>query len=479
MPAGVKSRLERIDQAQQRRPALAVALATVKKFGEDKSSNLASMIAFWAFFSIFPLMLAAITVLSWVLPEGERERVLEQVASYMPLLDVSTIGKLDGSVLALAIGLGAALWSGSAVVRVAQEAFNAVWEVPKVERPKLVEQIKRSILVMMTIGVGLVASTFTIGFVSGDNPALDLGPLSRLLGYGLAIAVDIGLFIVAFRLLTDRALSTRDVLPGAVLSGVAFWVLQTASSIIITRHLTSAQDTYGNFATVITILWWFYLQAQITLLGAQLNVVLKRRYWPRGLVDPPETDADYRLLADYAREQTYVEEQDVDVRVPVQGGARRPIPPTDVSDEEDPAGAGRRPAPARHRRPDPREQTLADLVQGLSEDTRRLVRDELALAKLELQEKGRSAGKGAGMLAAAGVVALYATAALVTGAVLGVATALGWVAGAVTGVVLLAVTAALGLVGRKHISQVGNPAPQLALDEFKADLAVVKERIHR
>ena len=87
------------------------------------------------------------------------------------------------------------------------------------------------------------------------------------------------------------------------------------SALIISHYLQKAQSTYGHFATVITILWWFYLQAQITLLGAQLNVVLKERLYPRSLVDAPQTPADHRVLEAYAGERTYHPRQRVTSRV--------------------------------------------------------------------------------------------------------------------------------------------------------------------
>jgi uncharacterized BrkB/YihY/UPF0761 family membrane protein len=73
--------------------------------------------------------------------------------------------------------------------------------------------------------------------------------------------------------------------------------------VILTRHAGSAQSTYGTFATVITMLWWFYLQAQLTLVGAQLNVVLHRDYYPRSWFGGPETEADRKLMHDYAKER--------------------------------------------------------------------------------------------------------------------------------------------------------------------------------
>src|SRR4029078_2874424 len=94
-----------------------------------------------------------------------------------------------------------------------------------------------------------------------------LGAVGRVSGYVLSAALDVGIFLAAFRILTDRDVTTRDVLPGALLSGISFFVLQELSALIISRYLKNAQSTYGHFATVITILWWFYLQSIITMLG--------------------------------------------------------------------------------------------------------------------------------------------------------------------------------------------------------------------
>lgn len=301
----------RVDELQRERRPLAVTIATVKKFGEDGSANLAAAMAFWAFFSLFPLLLAVVTLLSFVVPESDRVRVLKEISDYLPLLDVSTVQSLNGSVLALVVGLATALWSGMAIVKVTQVAFNTVWEVPAFARPKMMEQLKRGSLALASIGGGLLGSIVLIGFLTGS----DLGPVGRSLGIAAAVGVDVGLFLLAFRLLTDRQIGFREVLPGAVLTGVAFWVLQTISSVIITQHLSGAQATYGTFATVITILWWFYLQAQITLFGMQLNVVLAREYYPRSLVEDSPTAADRRVLQDYAASRRYDEDQTVRTKV--------------------------------------------------------------------------------------------------------------------------------------------------------------------
>jgi YihY family inner membrane protein len=164
-------------------------------------------------------------------------------------------------------------------------------------------RIRRSLFLLSTVGAGFVVTTLISSFVTSASSGVHLALAGRIGGYVFSVLLDVGLVVATFRMLTVHDVGTRDVLPGAVLTGVAFWVLQELSAFIISRHLKSAQSTYGEFATVITILWWFYLEALITMLGSQLNVVLKRRLYPRSLVGPPQTDADRRALESYAAQR--------------------------------------------------------------------------------------------------------------------------------------------------------------------------------
>jgi membrane protein len=307
--------MDRLDAGQKRFKPTSVGVATFKKFSEDKTTSMAATIAFWGFFSIFPLFLVLVTVLGWVLSNSDKAKVLSHVASMFPLLDTATITGLKGAVWALLVGLLTALWSGLGAVRTVQNAFNSVWEIPYHKRPGLLEQIGRSLFVLFAIGLLVVTTTLITGLATSNSSGVNLGVFGRIVGFVISIGLDVGLFVAAFRLLTDREITTRDVLPGAVFSGIVFFVLQELSAFIIARHLKSAQPTYGKFATVITILWWFYLQSLITLLGAQLNVVLKSGLYPRSLVKAPQTEADHRALQAYAEERTYQPEETVRAEV--------------------------------------------------------------------------------------------------------------------------------------------------------------------
>jgi Putative Actinobacterial Holin-X, holin superfamily III len=124
-----------------------------------------------------------------------------------------------------------------------------------------------------------------------------------------------------------------------------------------------------------------------------------------------------------------------------------------------------------------RETSTRDLVQDLSRQTSTLIRQEMRLAQAELTEKGRHAGKGAGMFGGAGLVALYGVGALVAGAILGLATVLEpWIAAAAIGAGLLLLAGVLGLTGKKELDEAGPPKPEQTIESVQQDLQTVKAR---
>jgi uncharacterized membrane protein YqjE len=130
---------------------------------------------------------------------------------------------------------------------------------------------------------------------------------------------------------------------------------------------------------------------------------------------------------------------------------------------------------------DTENMPTAQLLTRLSEQTSALVRQELRLAQLELQEKGRHAGIGAGLLGAASVVALFGAGTLVAMAVLLLTTALdhAWLAALIVGAVLLAVAGVMALAGKKQVTDATPPVPEQAMQSARTDVDAVKEAAHR
>jgi len=132
---------------------------------------------------------------------------------------------------------------------------------------------------------------------------------------------------------------------------------------------------------------------------------------------------------------------------------------------------------ADHGTNDLRERPASELLKQLSDQTTSLVRQEIELAKLELREKGRQAGIGAGMFGGAGLFGLYAVGALTATIILALATFLpGWVAALIVTVVYAAIAGVLALRGRSRVKDATPPVPQQAVETTKEDVRWVKNR---
>lgn len=270
----------------------------VRKFLDDRAANLAALIAFYAFFSVFPLLLALVSVLGFVLEDDPalREDVVDSTLAQMPVLGSQVAGAaepLTGSGIALAVGIVGALWAGLGVTVALGRAFEVVWDVPRVDqRNGLVARV-RGLAIIGVLAVVIGAATAVTALSLGG------GAGGTLLGF----AVDAAVLLAVFWLYTARPLRVRDLLPGAALAALGVVALQSIAGWYFEHAVERADDTYGTFALVIGLLSWFLLLAQLLLLSAEVNVVLRRRLWPRALageLGEPDRRA-LRLAAEAAR----------------------------------------------------------------------------------------------------------------------------------------------------------------------------------
>lgn len=123
----------------------------------------------------------------------------------------------------------------------------------------------------------------------------------------------------------------------------------------------------------------------------------------------------------------------------------------------------------------PADESVGQLVTRVSEQTSRLVRDELRLAQLEMSKKGKEVGLGAGLFGGAGVFALYGTGALVTAAIAGLATTLSvWASALIVAAALFVIAGVAALIGKKEVSAGTPPLPEEAIAGLKQDAQTLK-----
>jgi YihY family inner membrane protein len=307
--------VRRIDAFQQRHTATSVTFGVMKKFGDDNAGTLVTNLAYSAFVALFPLLLVLVTVLGLVLADNPSARttILNSTLSQFPLIgqqlghNVHSLHR--SSMVGLVIGLVGLVWGSTGLAQSGLFAMAQIWNLPGPDRPNFVKRLGRSGLFLAVLGVGVLVTTAVASFGTFGRHNVALGGLAEV----VAVAVNIGVFFLAFRVLTPKAVETRRLWPGAVIGGVGWTILQAVGGYLVGHDLRNDGALYGTFGLVLGLLAFVYLSAELTIYAAEVNTVLADRLWPRGMVQPPLTEADQRSMAYQATQNQRRPEQDVSV----------------------------------------------------------------------------------------------------------------------------------------------------------------------
>lgn len=298
--------LERLDRWQQRHRVLRFPFAVFTRFKEHNGPRLAANVSYFAFFSLFPLMLALVTILGFVLEDRPdlHQDVRDSALGNVPVIGAQiteSTDALSGNILALVLGLAAAIWGGLKMIDALAFAMNELWDVPPSNRPSSLLARLEGVAVLAVFGGGLVASTVLASLPA----ALDLGIAGPFIGLLASGAANVAVILAAQKLLVARPLTFDDIWRGAVIAGVLILVFQQLG-VALVQQLGGSSDTYGAFAGIIGLLAFFHLVFRVLLMSLEINVVRSMRLVPRSL-NPNSvelTDGDRRaLLLDVQRVQ--------------------------------------------------------------------------------------------------------------------------------------------------------------------------------
>jgi YihY family inner membrane protein len=313
--------LDGIDRVQRERSWAAIPFAVVKRYGESNVGNLAATIAYYGFFSLFPLLLVFTSVAGYLLHDRPdlQQQLLDSALAQFPIVGNQireNVASVQGSGTAVAIGIVLALWAGLGGVRAVQGAMDTVWDVPRKRRPGFAKSVGIALLTLLVLAAFITAAALVTYFVGSSGGIIGVGA-------GVAtLTLTIGFLIVGYRVLTTADVTWRQVVPGAVIAGVGWTALLALGGWIVSRQVSSSTHVYGTFAVVIGLLGWIYLGAQIALLGAVANVVISQRLWPRSLRGEL-TPADRVALRRSAAQEERVQPETVDVSFEERTGPAR------------------------------------------------------------------------------------------------------------------------------------------------------------
>ena len=309
--------LHRVDDFQQRHWPLAFVYAVIRKYGQDSASTWALLIAYYGFASLFPLLLVAVTLTGIIFAHNPSlsHRISTTVFSQIPVIgpqlrSKSGVHVLDShSALGLIIGVLGLLWGAQGVASAAQEAMATVWNVPMTDRPGFIPRTLRNFGILAVLGINVLV-TSAIATFTATLGGHELGKVALIV---VTVVINLGLYVIGFRFLAPRSIPTKDLLPGALVAGIAWSALQQLGGYLVGHELAHASATYGVFGLVLGLITWLGLTATTTLYAAEINVVHVRKLWPRSLTQPPLTSADEIALRALAQQQRYRPEQEITV----------------------------------------------------------------------------------------------------------------------------------------------------------------------
>jgi YihY family inner membrane protein len=285
----LRTQARRVDRFQQRHPVLAFPVAVYRELQDLKAGYLGAILTFFAFVSLFPLLLILTTVLGTVLRSHPK---LQQDVLNSALVDFPVIGDqlktnihdFGRSGVALVISIIITAIGALGLANAAQYAMNLLWGVPEERRPKFPQSWLRSLGIIGTMGLGVLSTTALTALGEWASGHFFTAGL-RFALLAASFILTALLFWLGMRTATAPEVKASDLRLAAVLTTVIWQGLQYLGGFIAKHQLAHASTLYGVFGLVLGLLAWIYLQARLTLFAVTSDVVRARRSWPRSLFD--------------------------------------------------------------------------------------------------------------------------------------------------------------------------------------------------
>ena len=278
----VNRRVQAVRERLERYFVVRLLARTVQEMGDDDATHMAASVSYFALFSLFPLLLGLIALLSLFLESQDLQtRLTDFTTDYLPgsaelvSANVDAVVRLRGALgIVAVVGL---LWSSSAVFGAVTRAVNRAWDVHK-DRPLYISKPRQ---LVMALGVGILfflslsaatvvrlADRFADSDVAGVGFLVNIGGRVMLQGFSFLLMVSI--FLLLYKFLPNTKTYWRYIWPGAVVAAVQF---EVAKNLFITylNQFASFENVHGTLAPVIILLLWSYVSALILIMGAELS----------------------------------------------------------------------------------------------------------------------------------------------------------------------------------------------------------------
>jgi membrane protein len=294
----LKRFIERLDDFQRRHKFVAFCFAVIKKYSEDQMGNQAALLTYYAFMSLFPLLLVLATVTQLVVLHNAQleNSILHGATSYFPVLGnqlATHIHSLHKNGLALLIGTVIILYGARGVADVFRRGVNRVWYRSSSSGMNIFESAWVSMKIICAGGIGLVVAAISAGLAATAGHGL----VFRLLSICISAFILFWIFMYLLRLSLLPKTPFRELRLAASCAVIGLIVLQIVGGFILIHVLKNLDALYSIFATTLGLIFWLYLQAQAIYYAIEIAATHEKLLWPRSLSGNRRTSADERATA--------------------------------------------------------------------------------------------------------------------------------------------------------------------------------------
>lgn len=297
---------DRLDAFQQRHPAFGFPVAVLKKYGDDEAGHQSALLTYYGFLSLFPLLLVATSVIDLVTQHDleMRARLLGDIKGYFPIIGDQLQANVHDTRtgVALIFGLLVAFYGTRGIANAVRTVLDHAWEIPKARRSNFATGAAKSFLLLLGAGLGLLFTATLASYATGVlGHSIIFKAVPLIINAGLLYLI----FMFAFTIGPSRRRPRSDIRVGAIAATLGLLILQIVGGYLITHQLHNLRGLYGQFALVLAVMFWLYLQAQVLTYAIEVNVVQTLKLWPRSLTGKPLTEADQKAYRLYAERQAY------------------------------------------------------------------------------------------------------------------------------------------------------------------------------
>lgn len=291
--------IRKIDNLQRRFRLSAFTFAVIKKYGEDDAGRQAALLTYYAFLSLFPLLLILTTLTEYLNgshPELQAD-IVKGATNYIPVLGTQLaahVHTLQKNGLALLAGILFTFYGAHGVADAFQRGVQHLWKIPPSQRDGFPKSTLKSLSIILIAGLGFIVASISVAVAASTGH----GWVFQLMSVIINLIIWSGLFILLLNISLPRHVPFKETRAAALTAAIGLVILQVIGGYAVSHELKRLDALYSYFALALGLLFWIYLQVQVLFYSIEIAAVRSRKLWPRSLSGHNLTDADRRAKTD-------------------------------------------------------------------------------------------------------------------------------------------------------------------------------------